>query len=143
MPLSKAESILADKSEHYDVSLDITRLIVNACAEAKASDLSVLDVSEVFDLSDYFVLASGRSDRQVQGIANKVITAMQECGYRPLAVEGFDRGHWILIDFGEHIVHIFYEPLRSHYDIEGLWVKAKKLEVIPGREVIVRKQVAA
>jgi len=110
-------------------SLNIVQKIISACEEAKGHNIAVLDVSEVFNLSDYFVIVSGRSDRQVQGICNRITFNLAKHDIKPLAVEGFDDGHWILIDCGEILVHIFYEPLREHYDIEGLWLRARRLEL--------------
>ena len=103
--------------------------IIDACKNAKASKIKLLDVSDVFDLSDFFIIASGRSDRQVQGICNRIRATLEESGREPLAIEGFDDGHWVLIDYGDVIIHVFYEPMREHYDIESLWVKAKALEI--------------
>lgn len=111
-------------------SLELVNSIINACAEAKGKDITVLDVSKIFGMAEYFVVVSGRSDRQVQGIANKVRAALE--GPPPaqmLSTEGMDVGHWVLVDCGEVIVHIFYEPVRSHYDIESLWAKAKRLNI--------------
>ncbi len=118
---------LARASQVWSESMDIGYDIVNACNDAKAKDVAVLDVSKLIDLTDLFIVASGRSDRQVQGIANRVIDALAARGIEPESVEGLEVGHWVVIDCGEIIVHVFYEPLRSHYDIEGLWVRAGRL----------------
>jgi ribosome-associated protein len=107
--------------------------IVYACQDAKGRDVQVLDVSPTFDLADYFVIVSGRSDRHVQGICNRILLNLESAGVKPCAVEGFDEGHWILMDCGDVIIHIFYEPLRAHYDIEGLWLQAQPVE-IPERD---------
>ncbi len=108
---------------------ETARLIAEACLEAKGKELVVLDVSSVFDLSDNFVIVSGRSDRHVQGIANKVLSRMKKAGIDAYAVEGFDDGHWVLIDFEDVVLHIFYEPTRKHYDIEGLWMEARQVDL--------------
>lgn len=109
--------------------LHLTARIVNACAEAKGKGISVLEMSELLDLTDYFVVVSGRSDRQVQGIANRILDALAEVGVHPFSCEGLDEGQWVLLDYGDTIVHVFYEPMREHYDIEGLWAKARRLTV--------------
>jgi len=103
--------------------------IVNACADAKGKDITVLDVAEVFNLSDHFIIVSGRSDRQVQGISNKIIETLSNLGAKPLSVEGLDDAHWVLLDFDDVIVHVFYEPVRKHYDLENLWMKARRLDL--------------
>lgn len=109
--------------------LSTVNQIINACAEAKGQDIKVLDVSSMFDMADYFVVASGRSDRQVQGIANRALDALSTLGVTPVSVEGLEEGHWVLIDAGDIVLHVFYEPLREHYDIEGLWNKARRLQI--------------
>ena len=103
--------------------------VVKACTDAKGKNLSVLDVKEAFGLCDYFVIVSGRSDRQVQGISNKILNTLVKLHVKPDAVEGLDKAHWVLLDFGNVVVHVFYEPIRSFYDLESLWTKAKKVEV--------------
>ena len=100
--------------------------IFSACNDAKGRDVAVLDVSHIFGLSDFFVVASARSDRQVQGIANRIIASMAELGVEPVTIEGLEQGHWVLIDFGDVVAHIFYEPLREHYDVEGLWMGGRR-----------------
>jgi ribosome-associated protein len=112
--------------------LELTTQIINACADAKGKDIAVLDVSKVFGLADYFIVVSGRSDRQVQGISNKVVDSLSRLGVHPAAREGLDEGQWVLLDYGDVIVHVFYEPARDHYDVESLWTKARRLEVIEG-----------
>jgi ribosome-associated protein len=109
-------------------SLRIVKRVVSACEEVKAKDVTVLDVHSISDFADYFVVATGRSDRQVQGITNRVCEELYRNGLRPLSVEGYEDGQWVLIDCGEVVVHVFYEPMREHYDLESLWMRAKKLE---------------
>lgn len=108
-------------------SLSLAQEVYEACMGAKGLDVTLLDVSDVFDLADYFVVVSGRSDRHVQGICNRVGAAMKGTDADIISLEGFDDGHWVLMDYGDVVVHVFYEPLRDHYDIEGLWLKAKRV----------------
>lgn len=115
--------------EEANNSLEITRDIILACLDAKARDVRALDVSHNIALSDYFVMASGKSDRQVQGIANKILAALDKHGISPVAVEGYEQGQWVLIDCGDVVAHVFYEPMRSHFDLESLWFKAPKLDL--------------
>ncbi len=100
-----------------------------AAADRKAGDLRVLDVRGLSSFTDYFLIASGSSDRRVQSIAEAVVEAMKERGIRPLGVEGVREGRWALIDFGEWVVHVFYEDLRAFYDLEGLWFDARPVEI--------------
>ncbi len=94
----------------------------------KALDLLILDVSGFSSFADYFIICSGKSSRQVQSIAENVETALKETGARPLGVEGKREGHWVLMDYGDIIIHIFYEPVRSFYDLESLWSEASRLD---------------
>lgn len=110
-------------------SFELVEDIVESCLDAKGRELCILDMKESFGLSDYFVLVNGRSDRQVQGICNKLISRLESKGISPTTIEGYEDGHWVLVDLGDVIVHIFYEPLRKHYDLESLWNKAQKLQV--------------
>ncbi|MEY4668987.1 MAG: hypothetical protein RL518_1686 [Pseudomonadota bacterium] len=113
-----------------DESLAVSKRIVEACEEVKATEVVVLDVASVADFADYFIVASGRSDRQVQGITNKVIEELAKLGIRPLSVEGYQDGQWVLIDCGDVVAHVFYEPVRSEYDLESLWMRARKLDIV-------------
>jgi ribosome-associated protein len=104
-------------------------LLTRFALDKKACDLIVLDVHEHTSIADYFIVCSGRSDRQVQSIAQGIEENAAEEGLRPYAVEGAQRGHWALIDFSDVIVHVFYEPLREFYDLDGLWGQAPKAKL--------------
>lgn len=95
--------------------------------EKKAVDLVLLEVSELTSIADYFIICSGRSDRQVQSIAQGVDEGARSDGERALAVEGAGRGHWVLMDFSDVVVHVFYEPMRKFYDLDGLWDQAPRV----------------
>ncbi len=103
--------------------------VISAASDIKGFDISVLDVTDVFSLSDYFVIISGRSDRHVQGITNNIEASLTSAGYKPVTIEGYDKAHWVLIDFGDILVHVFYEQVRSMYDLEALWTNARKLDI--------------
>jgi ribosome-associated protein len=95
----------------------------------KAQELVLLDVAQVSSFADYFIICSGRSSRQVQGLADHLEESLREMGIRPLGVEGRREGHWVLMDYGDVIVHIFYEPTRRVYDLESLWSEAKPVDL--------------
>ncbi len=120
---------LATLIEQSSQAFEVTKDIINSCLEAKGKDISVLDVSKNFGMSDYFVVVSGRSDRQVQGICNRILESLEKNGITPNSIEGYDDGQWVLIDCGDVVAHVFYEPLRSHYDLESLWFKAPRLDL--------------
>lgn len=114
-------------------TINLLKTILSAGSEAKGKDIAVLNVNGLFSSADYFVVISGRSDRQVQGISNRILDAALEKGVTPYSSEGMEEGQWVLLDFGDVIVHTFYEPLREHYDIEGLWARAEKF-ILPEAE---------
>ena len=113
-----------DKNE----ALSVAKRIVQACEDVKGQDVVVLDVASISDFADYFIVASGRSDRQVQGITNRIIEDLAKHHVRPLSVEGYEDGQWVLIDCGDVVVHVFYEPIREAYDLESLWMRARRLD---------------
>lgn len=108
---------------------ELASKLISACEETKGVDIMTLDVRGISDISDFFIVASGRSDRHVQGIARKVLEALERAGRKPISVEGFEKGHWVVIDTGDVVLHLFYEPVRSHYNLEGLWTRAKRVEI--------------
>ncbi|HMO02961.1 MAG TPA: ribosome silencing factor [Oligoflexia bacterium] len=116
---------LAKKLELYNSS-QLTKSVINACQEAKAQDLLIIKTKGLTDISDYIVIASATSDRQAQGIANRVLAELSKEGIEPSGIEGLELGQWILLDLTEVVLHVFYEPTRRHYDLEGLWSKAEQ-----------------
>ena len=108
-----------------DPSLD---LYVKAILERKTIDLVVLDVRKLTSVADVFIICSGRSNRHVSAIADFIQSDLKKHGIKPLSVEGKNEGHWVLMDYGHVVIHIFYESLRNFYDLEGLWVDAKRIK---------------
>ena len=104
-------------------------LISRFALDKKAYDLVLLEVSEVTFIADYFIICSGRSDRQVQSIAQGIEEYLGKEGITPFSVEGQTRGQWVLMDFSDVIVHIFYQPVREFYDLEGLWSHAPRVNL--------------
>ena len=109
----------------YDPSLD---LYVKAALGRKALGLVVLDVQELTSVADAFIICSGRSNRQVTAIAEFIQIELKKAGIKPLSVEGKKEGLWVLLDYGHVIIHVFYESVRNFYDLEGLWVDAKRIK---------------
>jgi len=99
-------------------------LCVNASIKKKAKGLIILNVKELSSFADYFIICSGTSDRQVQAIAASIQEILKEHGILPLGIEGERLGKWVLIDYEDVIIHVFYEPVREFYDIERLWSDA-------------------
>ena len=104
-----------------------------ACARAaidkKAENLKCLNLSEISNFTDYFLLANGTSDRQVQAISDAIREAMRAQGVRPISVEGYTEGRWILMDFGDVVIHIFLDALRDYYNLENLWADAPLVKI--------------
>ena len=110
-------------------SLEIAQIISKTALDKKAEDLIVLDVKDTSGFADYFVIMSGRSTRHVQGLASAIDVEMSSKRMKDSNTEGLDDGQWILLDFNDVIVHIFYSEVRSFYDLEGLWHDAPRVEV--------------
>lgn len=104
-------------------------LYVAAAAERKAEDVIVLDVRGMTSVADAFIICSGRSNRQVSALAEHVQRRLKDNGVRPLSVDGIKDGHWVLMDYGHVVIHLFYDPMRRFYDLEGLWADAPRLDV--------------
>jgi ribosome-associated protein len=96
-------------------------IILNALNDAKALDVTVFEVSKLTSISDYMIIASGRSNRQVSALADKVVEAAKENGIQPLGVEGKKEGEWVLVDLGDIIVHAMQPETREYYQLEKLW----------------------
>ncbi len=104
-------------------------VVAEAALDRKALDLVALDAREITSFADTFILASGTSSRHLRAIADAIEEALRLHGDRPLGVEGYDEGRWILMDLGDLIVHLFMEEVRQHYDLERLWSDAPTLEL--------------
>jgi ribosome-associated protein len=111
-------------TENGDPSLD---LYIKAVLGKKALNVVALDVGELTSYADVFIICSGRSNRQVIAIAEFIQTDLKKHKIRPLSVEGTKDGHWVLLDYGHVVIHVFYEPVREFYDLEGLWVDAGRI----------------
>lgn len=100
---------------------DRVRSAVSAAEDRKAVDVKVLHLGKVSDFTEYFVICSGTNERQVQAIADAVEERLRAERVRPLHVEGYNRGQWVLLDYGDLVVHVFLEEPRRFYALERLW----------------------
>ena len=105
------------------------RTELDAKEDKKALDLLVLDLRETEAFTDFFVIASGQSNRQVKAITNAIDLSLKKTGLRPTHMEGYDHAEWVLMDCFDMIIHIFTERTREHYDLERLWGNAKRITV--------------
>ncbi len=112
--------------------LERATICAQAAMDNKAEDLVVLDVQGISSFADYFVIMSGRSSRHVQGLAEALEGAMRSKRISAAKAEGIKDGMWVLLDFGDVVVHIFYHEQRSFYDLEGLWHDAPRIEIKEG-----------
>ncbi|MFP8873167.1 MAG: nicotinate-nucleotide adenylyltransferase [Myxococcota bacterium] len=119
----------AEGAAPADEQLERTRRALRAASELKAEDPTALDVREVTAFADTFLILSGQSDRQVRSIADAIAQAMSMSGEKPLGVEGYDEGRWVLLDFTDLIVHVFGPGAREQYDLERLWSDAPRIDI--------------
>lgn len=101
---------------------------VKAALGRKAANVMVLDVRHLSSIADTFLICSGQSSRQVTAIAEHIRDNLKKQGISPLSVEGLKEGQWVLLDYGHIIIHVFFDPVRSFYDLEGLWADAKRIK---------------
>ena len=119
-------------SAEVEVDAQIFEAVRTAAAAAddkKAKDLLILRVAEITSFTDYFLICSGSSVRQVQAIADAVTEQLKAVGQRPMHTEGYATGEWVQIDYGTFVVHVFTEDSRRFYDLERLWRDAEKVQV--------------
>ena len=107
------------------------RRTINAAWEKKALDLTVLDLREIASFTDFFVIATGTNQRQVQAISDEVVDQLKHSGTRAARVEGYQTAEWILVDYGDFVVHVFDDKARRFYDLERLWREARRVDVSP------------
>jgi ribosome-associated protein len=110
---------------------DRIRLALHAAGEKKAIALTVLDLRGVATFTDFFLIATGANKRQMQAITDEVVDQLKKSGTPAARVEGYQTAEWILVDYGDFIVHVFDEKARRFYDLEYLWREAKRLDIAP------------
>jgi ribosome-associated protein len=115
-------------------ALDKARLCSKIIKERKAVDPVLFEVGQLTSITDYFLIASGNSIRQVQAITRHLTKRMREEGFRAYGLEGEREGSWVLMDYGDVVIHVFYQPAREFYDLEGLWLEAPRIELDEDRK---------
>lgn len=110
-------------------ALEAAQVALESALDKKALEPMLLDVRELCSYTEYILMVSGRSDRQVDAIADAVTHELKALGRRPLGVEGVTSGQWALLDFGDLVVHVFLHPVRLHYDLESLWHEAPRVPI--------------
>jgi ribosome-associated protein len=104
---------------------------LHAAAEKKAIEPVLLDLREIASFTDYFVIVSGANERQVQAISDEVYESLKKAGHAAARVEGYKTAEWILLDYGDFVVHVFEQKARKFYDLERLWRESKRVELPP------------
>lgn len=104
---------------------------VRAAEAKKAVDLRVLDLREVTSFTDYFIICTGTNPRQIQAITDEIQLRLKQLGEQAISTEGYEHAEWVLIDYGDYIVHVFSEKAREFYDLERLWRHARRVEIPP------------
>jgi ribosome-associated protein len=118
------------KKEFRDKSgLEVAKACAQLALDTKAEDVVVLDVKNISSFADYFVIMSGRSTRHVQGLAETIESGLRSKRVKASRAEGLQEGMWVLLDFGDVVVHIFYHEQRDFYDLEGLWHDAVRIQL--------------
>ncbi|GAA5524767.1 ribosomal silencing factor RsfS [Microbulbifer aestuariivivens] len=100
---------------------DIKKIAIEALEDLKGKDIVSMDVSELSDVMDTLIICTGTSSRQVKSLANNVVEDGKKAGVRPIGVEGLEQGEWVLVDYGDVVVHVMLADVRSFYDLEKLW----------------------
>jgi ribosome-associated protein len=125
--MRKTRKPAAPSAQPDEEALTLARRIVDLASDKKASDIVLLEIGGLTTLADYFVIASGQSDRQLGAIADGITEALRDEGIKPIGREGSANAHWVLIDYGSVIVHVMAPPERDFYQLERLWADAPLL----------------
>lgn len=124
---SQKQEVRGKKSDTSVLAKTIARI----AADHKAVDIKILDLRKLTSFTDYFIICSGASDRQVQAVANSVYDDLKKAGRLPISEEGVQTGLWALLDYGDVVVHVFYQDEREHYQLEKLWHDAPRVKFSP------------
>ena len=126
-PRSAKAAKAAKAAEAEMPALDLARRIVELAEDKKAADIVLLDLTGLTTVADYFVIASGGSERQLDAIADGIISTLRDEKQKPIGREGVPASHWVLLDYGSVIVHVFTPPERDYYSLEKHWHEAKTI----------------
>ena len=111
-----------------DRSAELARIAISALEDKKAEDVRVIDIGDVSVLADYFIIANGNNRTQVQAMADEVEQRLGRAGVEPKQIEGYQTGNWVLLDFGDVIIHIFDAQNRLFYDLERIWKDGRQID---------------
>jgi ribosome-associated protein len=109
-------------------ALDRARLCANVAADNRGREILIIDLRKLTTLVDFFVIASGTSRRQIHAMADEIDRALAQLGEKRIGIEGYNESHWVLLDYGDIVVHLFDDNTRRYYDLENLWGDAPRVE---------------
>lgn len=115
--------------QQKDISRNMAKIACNAISDKKGVDIRVIDISQISVLADYFIISNGSNESQVRAIVDNVEEQMYKAGYQIRQREGYGSGGWVLLDFGDIIVHVFDKENRLFYDLERIWRDGKQISV--------------
>jgi ribosome-associated protein len=131
-PQPATAAAAAGKTQFTDLDAEV-QLAVRCAADKKATDMVVLDLRQIASFAEYFIISSGANQRQVQAISDEIEEQLKkQLGSRPVRIEGYNSAEWLLMDYGDFIVHIFNKDAREFYDLERLWRDAGKVALPEG-----------
>lgn len=139
--LSSTATSTSERPTHppAPATLATAQRALRIAVDQKALDPVVIDLRGLSSVADLFVIASGTSQRHLQGMSDKIELSLKERGERPNSVNGFQDGDWIILDYGDVVVHLLHEPARQYYNLDGLWRDAPRLPLEPELEEQVRR----
>ncbi|MFA9375657.1 MAG: ribosome silencing factor [Lachnotalea sp.] len=112
-----------------DISKKMTKIVFDALEDKKAEDIRIIDIAGVSVIADYFIIANGTNENQVRALVDNVQDELFKAGFEAKQIEGYRTGNWILLDYGDIIVHVFSKEDRLFYDLERIWRDGKSIEI--------------
>ncbi|HHI96228.1 MAG TPA: ribosome silencing factor [Thermodesulfatator atlanticus] len=125
----KKEVLVASPKRPALKAQELAQKMARLALDKKVHDLTILDVRGLASYADFILIASARSARHVQGVAEAIEEELYQERIEPLGIEGKTEGHWVLMDYGDVVLHLFFEPVREVYDLEGLWMDAPRIDL--------------
>ena len=127
--MEKIAQTRKEKSMNIEESKKMAKIAVAALEDKKAEDIRIIDISEVSVLADYFIIANGSNRSQIQALADHVEEQLGRAGHSLKQIEGYDSANWVLLDFGDIIIHVFDKENRLFYDLERIWRDGRQVEL--------------
>jgi ribosome-associated protein len=127
--MSKQSS--AKQQQQLAPSAALAKRAAQLCVDLKATDVMVLNLKPVTDMTDFFIIASGTSDQHVRSVAQHVMEEMKKEGTPAHHIEGVEQGRWVLLDYVDFVVHLFHPTMRQFYQLERLWSDAEEVQFVP------------